>query len=107
MNPMIKLYEILVPSPIYGESANPICPFFPSFFKKIIKNDPAGWAEYVSNLVGGLTILKKSTGVWINPATKQKTKEEMMIMRVACTEEQLDKILLFTLGYYKEDAVFS
>lgn len=102
---MIKLYEILVPvtkTAWFGTPSKLV-----KYFGKNIHNDPTGWDEFVSKIAGGLTIVKKTTGVWAPPATQEQIKEEMVIVRIAATHDQMIKIMDFTKEYYKQEQVIA
>lgn len=75
--------------------------------KEIKQYDPKGWDEFVINMAGGLTIVKKTAGHWQHPTTGIKIREQMVIVQVACEPEQLNKILDFSLDYYKQDAIMA
>jgi hypothetical protein len=62
------------------------------------------WDAFVKKLVGGVTILKISKGEWISPSG-QLYAEKMIPCRIMCTEEQIDKIVDFTIIHYKQEAV--
>ncbi len=71
----IKLWEILVPAPIFGAyrelpRLGPGPGGSGNYKGVITENDPAGWDKYVSDLIGGLTFLKKTSGQWKNPCTR-------------------------------------
>lgn len=62
------------------------------------------WDEKVRAISGGLTILRPAIGQWISP-NGELFKERMIPVRVACTENQIREIALFTKGYYNQLAV--
>jgi hypothetical protein len=61
------------------------------------------WDEYVRDIAGGLTIFRSVKGQWIT-ATKIY-KEKMIPVRIACTEEQIEKIANFTIKHYRQQTV--
>ncbi len=62
------------------------------------------WDNFVQKITRGLTILKKSKGIWIN--TRETTFEESMIpVRINCTKKDIEKIADFTATHYKQEAV--
>jgi len=63
------------------------------------------WDEKVKTISGGLTILHPTIGYWVNEEVTQR--ERMIPVRVACTREQLDKILDITLKYYEQRTIFA
>lgn len=86
---MIKLYEILIPTQFELGPKN-----------KIRTKHHKKWDEYVRKISGGLTIFRPAKGQWIH---KEKLYEDRVIpVRVACTKQQLDKILKFTKCHYRQ-----
>lgn len=89
---MKKLYEILIPT---IKNERPIR----TRYHKV-------WDKFVKEITGGLTVLRPAKGVWVSPS--KKTVEERMIpVRVCCTPEQLDEILLFSLTYYAQEVMMA
>lgn len=64
------------------------------------------WDEKVREIAGGITILRTAKGHWINP-TGRIFVEEMIPVRIYCTEESIDKIIDLTMGYYEQEAVLA
>jgi len=64
------------------------------------------WDKQVRSIAGGITILKTARGHWISPKGKVIV-EEMIPIRIYCTEEAIEKIIGFTLEYYNQQAVFA
>jgi len=64
------------------------------------------WDKKVREIAGGITILKAAKGHWINPKGKLFV-EEMIPVRVYCTEKDIDKIIDFTINYYKQEVIFA
>ncbi len=90
---MKSLCEILVP-----KSSNEGIEFTLEFHKE--------WDEKVKNISGGLTILKIAMGQWISPDS-EKFVEKMIPVRVYCTEEEIDKIIDFTMEHYQQKAILA
>ena len=65
------------------------------------------WDKYVRRITGGLTILKPARGQWIEPATDSLYEERVIPVRIACTRQQLDQIIDFTLRHYDQIAVMA
>lgn len=64
------------------------------------------WDETVRDIAGGITILKTGKGHWINPEGKTFI-EEMIPVRIYCSEENIETIMQHTLEYYYQEAVFA
>ena len=64
------------------------------------------WDEYVRNLAGGITILKKAKGQWLNP-DNQLLQDEMLPVRVYCDEHGIDQIINKTIEHYQQEAVLA
>lgn len=62
------------------------------------------WDAYVQGLSGGLTISKKIKGIWISP-NNQEFREEMIPVRIACSQETIAQIADFTAKHYRQQAV--
>jgi len=62
------------------------------------------WDAKVREMAGGLTILTPSKGQWVSP-DGTLYRERMIPVRIACTREQIEKIIDLTLGYYDQLAV--
>ncbi len=88
-----SLWEILVP-----RFSNTHEEFGLEFHKK--------WDEKVREISGGLTVLKTAKGYWVNSKDKLFV-EEMIPVRIYCSEEEMDKIMNYTLNYYNQEAVMS
>lgn len=63
------------------------------------------WDRKVREITGGLTITPPVIGQWIYGS--ELFKERMIPVRIACTREQIDKIVDFTLEYYDQLAVMA
>ncbi len=88
-----ELWEILVPRLTNSKKQIPL---------KVHKK----WDKEVERIAGGLTILKPAKGHWIS---KQGTlfKEEMIPVRIYCTENRINKIINKTLEHYCQKAVLA
>jgi hypothetical protein len=64
------------------------------------------WDENVRKIAGGLTILKTAKGVWESPDGKI-FREEMIPVRISCTEEQIEQIIVLTIEHYDQEAVMA
>lgn len=64
------------------------------------------WDEEVRVIAGGVTILRTAKGHWINPEGKVFI-EEMIPVRLYCTEDEIEKIMDYTRVYYSQEAVFA
>ncbi len=64
------------------------------------------WDENVRNIAGGITIMKTAKGHWISPG-KELFIEEMIPVRVYCTEKSIEKIIGYTLQHYNQEAVLA
>lgn len=91
MDAKISLWEILVPTHSNDQEEIPV-------------EHHKEWDRYVESLAGGLTILKKSRGTWINSGGT-KFQESMIPVRIACDDEQIRKIAVFTAAHYNQEAV--
>ena len=60
------------------------------------------WDAKVRAITGGLTIVSAVKGQWVDPETCQLYAERMIPVRVACSEDQLDKIIELTLEHYDD-----
>lgn len=89
---MENLYEILVPT-----QSNEGKPFRTRFHRV--------WDKKVYDITGGLTILPVAKGKWINGG--DLFAERMIPVRIACTREQIEKIVDMTLVYYDQIAVIA
>ena len=64
------------------------------------------WDEYVKSVAGGLTINKTAKGEWISP-DGTLFKDRMIPVRIMCTEFEIEKIIQFTIKWYKQEAVLA
>lgn len=88
-----KLYEILVPT--IRNDGRPIR----EKFHRV-------WDAKVYEITGGLTVLKPTKGKWVS-AEEKLFEERMIPVRIACTKNQMDKIIDMTIDYYEQLAVMA
>lgn len=62
------------------------------------------WDAKVREISGGLTIMPPSKGQWI-AKDGELFVEKMIPVRIACTKDQIEKIIDFTLKYYDQLAI--
>jgi len=87
------MWEILVPSRRSGQSVV----FSYEHHKK--------WDDYVKKISGGLTIMRTAKGEWFSSGAYQK--EEMIPCRIICNENEINKIIDFTIEHYNQEAVLA
>jgi hypothetical protein len=87
------LYEILVPT--IRNDGRPIR----TRFHKV-------WDSKVYEITGGITILKPTKGKWVS-AEGKLFDERMIPVRIACSAQQMDKIIDMTIDYYEQLAVMA
>ena len=90
---MSELWEILVPA-----SNNKEQKFSYEHHKK--------WDAFVKEITGGVTIMKTAKGEWISPSGKLYV-DRMIPCRINCNEEQISKIIDFTIEHYNQEAVLA
>ncbi|NCN51857.1 hypothetical protein GW931_02500 [archaeon] len=64
------------------------------------------WDKQIRKISGGLTILRTAKGQWIN-INEKLFAEETIPVRIYCCEEDIDKIMNYTLNYYDQEAIFA
>jgi hypothetical protein len=64
------------------------------------------WDTKVRAIAGGLTVLAPAKGQWVSPKG-ELFAERMIPVQIACTREQLDKVLEMTIEFYNQEAVFA
>lgn len=64
------------------------------------------WDAYVKEIAGGLTVYRGVKGEWISPSG-ELFKDRMIPVRVACAEEDIHKIIDFTINHYNQEAVLA
>lgn len=89
----VYLYEVLVPCK-YEDTQKPVS-----------TRHHISWDNYVTKLSGGLTIFKPVKGRWVY--LNKEYNDRNIPVRIACTREQLDKILKFTKHHYRQIAVMA
>jgi hypothetical protein len=87
---MILLWEILVPTVMAGRPIR-------TRYHRV-------WDGKVRAISGGLTILHPAKGHWVSPGGELFV-ERMIPVRIACTEEEIERIADMTAKYYKQEAV--
>jgi len=70
---------------------------------KILKHKE--WDYKVKDIAGGLTINKRSRGIWQSPMTGKMFEEKMIPVSILCTYDEIEKIILMTLNHYGQQAV--
>lgn len=64
------------------------------------------WDAKVREITGGLTVLPVAKGQWVS-GDGELFSERMIPVRIACTEEQIQKIIDMTIKYYDQLAVMA
>ena len=62
------------------------------------------WDTFVKSLTGGLTIHRVAKGEWISP-DGNRFEDKMIPVHISCTEEEIEKIIRFTIKHYNQEAV--
>jgi len=88
-----ELWEILVPA-----SNNKELKFTYDHHKE--------WDAFVKEITGGVTIMKTAKGEWVSPTGKLYI-DRMIPCRIVCNEEEISKIIDFTITHYKQEAVLA
>lgn len=88
---MKRLFEILVPT-IYGDTIKPIR-----------TRHHKRWDEFVRKVSGGLTLMTPAKGQWVFDSSL--FEERVIPVRILCTDEQMDKIITFSLAHYRQKAI--
>lgn len=94
MKTEIELWEILVPCSMIVDGQ----------VTEIEVEYHRRWDEIVRQIAGGLTIFKPAKGQWLSQQA-QLFHEEMIPVRIACTQVQMDEIADHTARYYNQLAV--
>lgn len=84
----LQLWEILVPT--VRNDGRPIK----------LRNHRV-WDSKVRAITGGLTVMPVAKGQWVSP-DGELFHERMIPVRVACTEEQIGKVIDVTLKHYDD-----
>ncbi len=64
------------------------------------------WDEKIRKISGGLTVLKPAKGHWVKP-NEELMIEDMIPVKIYCTEKEIDEIIKYTLDYYSQDSIFA
>jgi len=91
----MELWEILVPT-LMGKTNKPVR-----------TKHHKQWDKYVRKLSNGLTILHPVKGQWVELESNELFEERMIPVRIACSEQDMNKIIQFTLTHYKQLAVMA
>lgn len=89
------LWEILVPTTMN----NPSNPCRIGHHKE--------WDKRVRKISGGLTILEPAKGQWIDCESMELYEERVIPVRIACTEDEIRKIIDITIQHYRQEAVMA
>ena len=88
-----ELWEILVPASNNKD-------------KKFSYEHHKAWDAFVKQITGGVTIMKTAKGQWVSPHG-QLYVDRMIPCRIVCNEEQMNKIINFTIDHYDQEAVLA
>lgn len=91
---MTELWEILVPA---SDNTD----------KEFSYEHHKAWDAFVKNITGGLTVMKTAKGQWVSPRTGVEYLDRIIPCRIACSEEQINEIIAFTLKHYDQEAVMA
>ncbi len=91
----MELWEILVPT-LMGDTEKPVR-----------TKHHRQWDRYVRALSNGLTVLRAARGQWLCPKSNELIEERMIPVRVACSEKDMEKIIQFTIGHYRQKVVMA
>lgn len=89
------LWEILVPTQMNN----------PAKFATIHHHKE--WDKKVRKISDGLTILAPAKGQWIDGETKALYEERVIPVRIACSEDEINKIIDMTIQHYRQEAVMA
>lgn len=64
------------------------------------------WDEFVSQFSNGITVLRGAKGEWKAP-DGTVFRDRMIPVRIICSEEEIRKIVHFTIEHYKQEAVLA
>ena len=90
-----ELWEILVPASDNKDN------------RKFTYEHHKAWDAFVKNITGGLTVMKTAKGQWISPVTGVEYIDRVIPCRIACSEEQINEIIAFTIKHYDQEAVMA
>ena len=65
------------------------------------------WDKYIQKIANGLTILKPTKGKWLEPIVGKLHEERVIPVRIACTRNQINLIINFTINHYNQKAVMA
>jgi hypothetical protein len=91
---MIQLWEIFVPC-----KSNEGKPFRTRHHRE--------WDKRVQRVSGGLSIFAKIKGKWVDKSDQKLYTESMIPVRIACSREEIDKIIDITIKHYNQIAVMA
>lgn len=91
---MLQLWEILVP-----------CQY--NTGKPVRTRHHRQWDKWVMKVTQGMTILAPSKGKWVNKLDAKAYEERMIPVRIACTRQQIEQIIQFSLNHYKQLAMMA
>lgn len=63
------------------------------------------WDRRVRAVAGGLTVLKPARGQWVHQG--KLYAERMIPVRIACTREEIERIIDITLDFYQQIEVMA
>lgn len=92
------LWEILIPT---SKPAS-----FPGKKRWFSKKYHQQWDAKVIAISSGMTILHPTKGQWVSP-NGITFKERMIPVRIACTKEQIERIVDLTAAFYRQEAVMA
>lgn len=107
----LRLFEILVPTKMFPANQLGVVDWESEEMVPATTAHHRVWDSFVRNISGGLTILSPAKGQWILNAESRsvlKTKdgvlfeERVIPVRIACTQEDMEKIGKFTLKHYRQ-----
>ena len=89
---MKKMWEILVPASNRNE--------------KFSYEHHKEWDAFVGQYSNGITVLRGAKGEWKSP-NGEVFRDRMIPCRIICTEEEIKKIVRFTIEHYNQEAVLA
>lgn len=91
-----SLWEILVPA-----NPNVGC----GIYRDHMKCHEA-WDKKIADIAGSLSIMREVKGKWRSPGSSWSIESETMIaVRIACSYDELDRIIDMTKKHYKQKEV--
>jgi hypothetical protein len=64
------------------------------------------WDDFVRDVAGGLTVYRGAKGQWTSP-DGTLFKDRMIPVRIACTRDEIERIISFTIKHYDQEAVLA